>query len=56
MKSTIGDKMVKIENLGYTRCDDIQWSEFYQDAINDIRSKICNDLLIDNTEKELLLV
>lgn len=56
MKSTTGDKVVKIENLGYTKGDDIQWSEFYQDAINDIRSKMCNDLLIDNTEKELLLV
>lgn len=56
MKSTTGDKVVKIENLGYTKGDDIQWSEFYQDAINDIRCKIRNDLLIENTEKELLLV
>ena len=56
MKSTTGDKVVKIENLGYTKGDNIQWSEFYQDAINDIRCKIRNDSSIENTEKELLLV
>ncbi len=48
MKSTTGEDLVTIENLGYSRSDDMVWQQFYCDAIIDIKSKIRQHLSVEN--------